>query len=158
MTAAVARLRAAPPRSWLFVPALKAREWLPKAIAAGADAVILDLEDATAPSEKERAREVVRGLALEKRERPFIAVRVNGSPPAVEDDCAAAVASGADAVILPKVEGTYQVRRACALLEGSDLAVLPMIETARAVLVALDLAEADERVGSLMFGGGDLAA
>ena len=154
----LAQLKRTPPRTWLFVPALRAQEWLPKAIASGADGIVIDLEDATAPSEKDAAREVVRGLGLSPSERPAIVVRVNPSPPEVEDDCAAAVAARADGIVLPKVEGEFQVRRAAMFLEGSDLAVLPMVETARAVLKALELAEAGERVASLMFGGGDLAA
>jgi citrate lyase beta subunit len=153
-----ARLKETPPRSWLFVPALKAPEWIPKAIASGADGVIVDLEDATAPGEKARAREVVRGLALAARERPAIVVRANSDPDLLEPDCAAAIASGADGVVLPNVEGPFQVHRAAMFLGGSELAVLPMIETARAVLLAREIAEADERVASLMFGGGDLAA
>jgi len=149
----------------LFVPALRAAEWIPKATAAGADAIVIDLEDATAPDQKERAREAVSGLAVAKRERPAILVRVNPSPPAVDLDCAAAVASGADGIVLPKVEGTFQVRRAAMFLAESErgrtdrvLAVYPMVETARAVLTALDLADADPRVAGLCFGGGDLSA
>ncbi len=165
------QLKRTPPRSWLFVPALKAVDWLPKAIAAGADAVILDLEDATAPAEKDRARDVVRGLRLERLAAPpaappAVVVRVNSSPPELDADIAAAVAAGADGVILPKVRGPFQVRRCARFLEeaegaaGTDrrLAVLPMIETPRAVLLALEIAEAHERVAGLMFGGGDLSA
>lgn len=151
-----ADLKRTPPRTWLFVPALRAPEWIPKAAASGADAIVVDLEDATAPAEKGRAREVVRSLALAGRDRPAIVVRVNPSPPELEEDIAAAVASGADGVVLPKVEGPFQVRRAATLAER--LALLPMIETPRAVVRALDIADADERVASLMFGGGDLSA
>lgn len=158
-------------RSWLFVPALKAPDWLPKAIAAGADAVVVDLEDATAPAEKARARDVVRGLALEgaataATERPAIVVRVNSSPPELDEDIAAAVAAGADGVVLPKVRGPFQVRRCAWFIDEAEtaaradrrLAVLPMIETPRAVLLALAIAEAHERVAGLLFGGGDLSA
>jgi len=155
----VEELKKSPPRSFLFVPALKAPAWIPKAIATGADAVIIDLEDATAPQERPRAREVVRGLTLPTT--PAIVVRINSSPPDLEDDIAAAVAAGAHGVILPKVQGPWQVRRCAWFLEeagGPDLAILPMIETARAVLRALDIADADHRVVSLMFGGGDLSA
>lgn len=159
-------LRRAPPRTWLFVPALRAPEWIPKATASGADAVVVDLEDATAPGEKGRAREIVRGLRLGRRERPAIVVRVNASPPELEADVVAAVASGADGVVLPKVDGPWQIHRASTLLgeaerterTGRRLAVCPMVETARAVLRALDIADADDRVASLMFGGGDLSA
>lgn len=163
---AIDDLKRFPPRSWLFVPALKAREWLPKALATGADAVIVDLEDATAPTEKDRAREVVASLRLGVPEGRTVVVRVNSSPPELEDDMAAAVASGADGVVLPKAQGPWQVRRCAWLLEEAEaaaratrhLAVLPMIETPRAVLRALDIADAHERVAGLLFGGGDLAA
>ena len=155
----VERLKQRPPRSWLFVPALKAPEWLGKAIATGADAIIVDLEDATAPDEKERAREVVAGLRLPAE--PVVVVRVNPSPPELEGDVPAAVRAGAQGVVLPKVEGPWQVRRCAAFLEeagGAHLAILPMIESPRAVLRALDIVDADTRVASLMFGGGDLSA
>ena len=155
----VEELTRTPPRSWLFVPALRAPEWIPKAATSGADAIIVDLEDATAPSEKARAREVVRGLSLP--ERPVVVVRINSSPPELDDDIAAAVAARAHGVILPKVQGPWQVRRCAWLLEeagGPGLAILPMIETGRAVLRALDIADADHHVASLMFGGGDLSA
>lgn len=152
-------LKRTPPRSWLFVPALKAPEWLSKAIATGADAIIIDLEDATAPHEKDRAREVVAGLTLPTE--PTIVVRVNHSPPELGGDIKASVAAGAAGVVLPKVDGTWQVRRCASLLEesgGAHMGILPMIETGRAVLRALDIADADHRVVSLMFGGGDLSA
>lgn len=160
------RLRAAPPRTWLFVPALRAPEWLPKAIATGTDAVIVDLEDATAPDEKDRAREVVRGLSLGGEpagrrsseggsEDPWVFVRVN---PAPEErflaDVAAAVAARASGIVLPKGSGPEEVRRVPAEVP----AILVQIETARGVLRALDLADADPRVIGLGFGGEDLSA
>ena len=156
------RLRERPPRSWLFVPALRAPDWLPKAIASGADGIIVDLEDATAPSEKDRAREVVRGLGIRPRDHPAIVVRVNSDPDVLEPDCGAVVASGADGVIVPKVEGPFAIRRAAMFLSQTEtdrqLAIIPMVETARSVLIALELAEADGRVAALGFGGGDLSA
>lgn len=148
-----------PPRSWLFVPALRGPEWLPKAIATGADAVILDLEDATAPAEKDRATEVVAGMRLPPS--PAVVVRVNPDPDRLELELPAAVKAGAAGVILPKVHGPWQVRRCAWFLEeagGKDLAILPMIESARAVMRALDIADADKHVAALMFGGGDLSA
>ncbi len=148
------RIRASPPRSWLFVPALRAPEWLPKAIATGADAIIVDLEDATAPDEKDRAREVVRGLSL-GGERPWIFVRVNPSPDErFLADVAAAVAAQASGIVLPKGSRPHDVRR----VPADVPAVLVQIETARGVLRALDLAEADPRVIGLGFGGEDLSA
>lgn len=148
------RLRASPPRTWLFVPALRAPEWIPKAIATGADAIIVDLEDATAPDEKDRAREVVRGLAL-GGDAPWRVVRVNPGPDErFAADVAAAVAAGASGIVLPKGSRPEDVQRVPAAIP----AILVQIETARGVLRALELAEADPRVVGLGFGGEDLSA
>lgn len=148
------RLRASPPRTWLFVPALRAPEWVPKATATGADAIIVDLEDATAPDEKDRAREVVRGLAL-GGDAPWRFVRVNPGPDErFAADVAAAVAAGASGIVLPKGSRPEDVQRVPAAVP----AILVQIETARGVLRALDLADADPRVVGLGFGGEDLSA
>ncbi|MBA2371594.1 MAG: CoA ester lyase [Chloroflexi bacterium] len=153
-TITVERLRASPPRTWLFVPALRAPEWIPKAVATGTDAVIVDLEDATAPDEKERAREVVRGLRL-GGESPWMFVRVNPVPDErFLADVAAAVAAGAPGIVLPKGARPDDVRR----VPADVSAILVQIETARGVLRALDLADADPRVIGLGFGGEDLSA
>ena len=150
----VARLREAPPRSWLFVPALRAPEWLAKARATGTDAIIVDLEDATAPDEKERARDVVRGLSL-GGERPWTFVRVNAAPDRLlAPDLEAAIASGASGIVLPKVSRAEELARVPAGIS----AVLVMIENARGVLRALEIAESDPRVVGLAFGGEDLSA
>lgn len=148
-------LRRAPPRSWLFVPALRAPEWLPKGIASGADALIVDLEDATAPDEKDRAREVVRGLALPRGQRPVMVVRVNAGPrERHEADLRAAVDSGASAVVLPKVEDPGEVRAA----GWTGLALVVMVETAKGLLRAAEIAAAQEHVSALAFGSFDFSA
>jgi citrate lyase subunit beta/citryl-CoA lyase len=158
----VDRLRAAPPRSWLFVPALKAKEWIPKAAAAGADAVIVDLEDATAPAEKERAREFVRSLRLgpgagsgAAAGGPVIFVRVNAYPrDEMGAELAIAVASGAAGAVLPKVDDPQTVIGAA----WHGLALVPMIESARGLIRAADIAAANELVVGLAFGSWDFAA
>lgn len=148
------KLRAAPPRTWLFVPALRAPEWLPKAVATGADAIIVDLEDATAPDEKDRARDVVRSQRL-GGDRPWMFVRVNPTPDGrFLADVAAAVQAGASGIVLPKGSRPEDVRH----VPREVSAILVQIETARGVLRALDLAEADPRVIGLGFGGEDLSA
>lgn len=137
------------------MPALRAPEWLPKAAASGADGIVIDLEDATAPDEKDRARALVRGLRLGPVERPVVVVRVNGDPPDRHDaDLRAAVESGARVVMLPKVDGPDVVRAAAVY----GLALAPMIETARGLLHAADIAAAHALVGALVFGSFDLAA
>jgi len=160
----VERLRAAPPRSWLFVPALKAAEWIPKAAAAGADAVIVDLEDATAPAEKERARELVRTLRLSGGPdassgvaavtRPAIFVRVNTDPETLEVELAAAAQSGALGIVIPKVDSPGMVVGAA----WHGLALVPMIESARGLLRSAEIAAAHEQVAAIAFGSFDFAA
>jgi citrate lyase beta subunit len=148
------RLREAPPRTWLFVPALRAPEWLPKAVATGADAIIVDLEDATAPDEKDRARDVVGGLSL-GGESPWIFVRVNAEPGArLSADVDAAARAGASGIVLPKASSADDVRR----VPAQVAAILVQVETARGVLRALELGEADPRVVGLGFGAEDLSA
>lgn len=156
----IAQLREAPPRSWLFVPALRAREWIPKALAAGADAVIVDLEDATAPDEKERACAVVRELALDAYGGAPVFVRVNAAPDErFASDLAAARAARAAGVVLPKAGGASDVARVSRVDPArSAPAILVMVETARGVLSALELAESDARVVGLAFGAEDLSA
>ena len=150
----VASLREDQPRTWLFVPALRAPEWLAKAVATGTDAVIVDLEDATAPNEKERAREVVRGLSL-GGSSPWVFVRVNPGPSArFAADVAAALQAGASGIVLPKASSAQDVRRVPAQVG----AILVQVETARGVLRALELAESDPRVVGLGFGAEDLSA
>lgn len=147
-------LRKTPLRTWLFVPALRAPEWLPKAKATGTDAIIVDLEDATAPDEKERAREVVRGLYL-GGESPLVFVRVNPTPEArLSADVAAAARAGASGIVLPKASSADDVR----CVSAAAVAILVQVETARGVLRALELAEADPRVMGLAFGAEDLSA
>ncbi len=164
MSETVDRLRAAPPRSWLFVPALKAAEWIPKAAAAGADAVIVDLEDATAPAEKERARELVRGLHLGGRPdassggaavtRPAIFIRVNLDPETLEVELAAAAESGALGIVIPKVDAPGMVVGAA----WHGLALVPMIESARGLLRSAEIAAAHVQVAAIAFGSFDFAA
>jgi citrate lyase beta subunit len=146
-------LRRAPPRSWLFVPAPRAPEWIPKAIASGADAIVIDLEDATAPDEKDRAREVVRGLKLESG-GPVMAVRVNSAPrDRHEADLRAAVDSGATALLLPKIDAPDTVRAA----GWTGLALVLLIETAKGVVNAPHVAAAHDHVAALAFGSFDLS-
>lgn len=153
----VERLRQAPPRSWLFVPALRAPEWLPKAFASGADVVIVDLEDATAPEEKDRAREVVRQLQL-REARGDAFVRVNASTDRLHADLRAAVEAGAHGVVLPKMQDGAEVVDVARSIADGGLAIMPIVETARGVLNAAAIAAADECVCALGFGGEDLCA
>jgi citrate lyase subunit beta / citryl-CoA lyase len=148
-------------RSVLFVPGSGPRT-LEKARSLPADAVILDLEDAVAPAAKEEARRLVLGAlaggGFGHRER---IVRVNGlGTPWGRADLEAAARSGADAVLLPKVESAAEVRTAERVLEEGGapphLPIWCMIETPRGVLAAAEIAAATPRLSCLVMGTADL--
>ncbi|MFJ8949730.1 HpcH/HpaI aldolase/citrate lyase family protein [Streptomyces sp. NPDC102381] len=138
--------------SWLFVPASRPDRFA-KAAASGADAVIIDLEDAVAAGDKATARDHLRAAWPRDTDVP-VAVRVNG-PRTVEfaDDLAVCRALSPAAVVLPKTESAAQVREAA---EASGCRVLPLIETARG-LVNLDGIAAEPASVRLLFGSIDLA-
>lgn len=112
-------------RAPLFVPADRP-ERFGKAAASGADAVILDLEDAVAPAAKATARAALR--------RDFttlpVIVRINAAATAWHaDDLAAAAALRPAAVMVPKAESPDDLRRIAAAL--ADIPLLALVETAR---------------------------
>ena len=144
------------PRTYLFVPGDRP-ERFDKALASGADAVVLDLEDAVAPADKARARAAVaqrlRMATADQRAR-FV-VRINDVASAEFDaDLLMLAACDAAHVMLPKAEHAGPVARLRASCTG--IAVLALIETARGVLNAETLA-ATEGVSRLVFGTIDFA-
>ncbi len=157
MTAAAVR----PRRSVLYVPGSNARA-LEKARTLAADGLILDLEDAVAPQAKEEARRlVVAALARGGYGFRETAVRVNGAAtPWGADDLSAVARSGADAVLLPKVERAAEVRAAEAALHAAgapgSLRLWCMIETPRGVLALPEIAAASPRLACLVAGTSDL--
>jgi citrate lyase subunit beta / citryl-CoA lyase len=135
-------------RSYLFAPGNNAK-LIGKVFEAGADAVILDLEDAVPPGERATAREMVRA-ALASR---TAWVRVNASG---TDACAAdldAVAGVAAGIRIPKAESPDDVAWVTARAPG--LPVMCAIETARGVLAAAEIAAAPSVV-RIAIGGIDL--
>ncbi|MEO3762567.1 CoA ester lyase [Streptomyces sp. B8F3] len=138
--------------SWLFVPATRPDRF-GKAVGSGADAVIVDLEDAVAAADKAAARDDLYAGWPRDAAVP-VAVRVNG-PRAAEfaDDLAVCRALSPAAVVLPKAESAAQVRQAA---RASGAPVLPLIESARG-LVGLDGIAAEPDCLRLLFGSVDLA-
>ncbi|WP_460399664.1 HpcH/HpaI aldolase/citrate lyase family protein [Actinophytocola sediminis] len=118
-----------------------------------ADSVILDLEDAVAPSEKAAARAaVVRALTEGTVSPDRCVVRINPPEGAWgRDDVAALRDSPVTTMMLPKAADPDQLAR----LAPWD--VVALCETARGVLAARELSEVDNCVG-LMWGGEDLTA
>jgi citrate lyase subunit beta/citryl-CoA lyase len=133
----------------LFVPGDRP-ERFGKAAAAGADAVIIDLEDAVAPAAKAAARQNLSGLALAAP----VMLRINGlNSPWAADDLSAA-ASPIAAVMLPKAEGPDQIAQ---VRQATGLAVVALVETALGLARAREIAGADG-VARLAFGSLDFAA
>jgi citrate lyase subunit beta / citryl-CoA lyase len=135
-------------RSYLFAPGHNAK-LLHKVFAVGADAVILDLEDAVPEDAKDRARQMV---AETIREHAAL-VRVN--PPRTDEIAkdVDAVAAHAAAIRIPKCESPDDVAWVAA--RAPDVPLVPAIETARGVLAAQEIAHAPA-VAHLSIGGLDL--
>jgi citrate lyase subunit beta/citryl-CoA lyase len=150
-----------PRRSVLYMPGANTRA-LEKARSLAADALIFDLEDAVAPDAKTAARANVVAAAQSrgygKRE---IAIRCNGLATAWgRDDVRAIARSGADAVLVPKVESAADVAAIVALLDSAGapgaMAVWAMIETPLGVLHAGEIAAGHPRLGLFIMGTNDL--
>ena len=149
-------------RSLLFVPADGGKK-LDKAMASGADAVIVDLEDSIAPEGKTRARGLAAGFvkeAVTQAARPHLVVRVNGLRTGlIDDDLDAVVAARPDAIMLPKAEGGAAVTHADAKLTAREaIAGLPdghikivaiATETAQALFLASTYRGASARLSEL---------
>lgn len=114
-------------RSYLFVPANRP-ERIAKAQQAGADAVIVDLEDAVAPADKAAARDA---LARHLAPGAPVLVRINGADtPWFADDLKLCAAAGVSGVLLPKAEEA-QALADIARAIGAGKAIVPIVETAR---------------------------
>ena len=141
------------PRTYLFVPGDRPERFA-KALASGADAVVLDLEDAVAAGAKDAARASV-AQALAGGDASRLVVRINdASTPWYAADLAMLAATRAPMVMLPKSEreaDIAQVRAAC-----PTIAALALVESARGVLAAEALA-AVPGVQRLVFGTIDFA-
>jgi len=138
-------------RSLLFLPASNPRA-IDKARRAGADMVVLDLEDAVKPEDKAAARQAAVAAVAEPWEMP-VAIRINGlASDFIEEDLAAVATSAADFIVVPRVESAEVID---AVWQETQRGVLAMIETAAGVLAAAGIAR---EVAGLIAGTNDLAA
>jgi citrate lyase subunit beta/citryl-CoA lyase len=111
-------------RSYLFVPGHRPDRF-DKACAAGADQVIIDLEDAVPPADKAKAREAVAAWLSPGR---AVLVRINGADSEwFRDDLALCGKPGVAGIVLPKAEREADL---AALAEAGAQAILPLIESA----------------------------
>jgi citrate lyase subunit beta / citryl-CoA lyase len=141
------------PRSYLFVPGNRPDRFA-KASAAGADSVVVDLEDAVPPSEKAAALAALADWL--RPERPVV-VRINSAATQwFAQDAAVCREPGVAAIMLPKTESVEDVSRLEEITEGTvpSIPILPMIETARGSFNALQIAQC-ARVSRLVFGALD---
>jgi (3S)-malyl-CoA thioesterase len=148
-----------PYRSVLYMPGSNARA-LEKARSLPADALILDLEDAVAPPEKDKARKLVsEAIAAGGYGRRKLIVRINALDTAWgKDDLAAVVGVKPDAVLLPKADRAEDI---LAVAEGiadapGDIAIWAMMETPLGILNAGEIAASHPRLGGFVLGTNDL--
>jgi citrate lyase subunit beta/citryl-CoA lyase len=143
-------------RSLLFVPGDRP-ERFPKAVASGADALILDLEDSVAPEKKPEARAAVAAWLADRGDVPCF-VRVNPLDGGeVRADLEAVLRARPDGVVLPKAEGAASVRALVAL--GVSVPILPIAtETPAAVFELGTYREVGEHLAGLTWGAEDLPA
>lgn len=150
-------------RSWLFTPATRPDRF-PKAAAAGADVVIIDLEDAVAPTEKDAARRTaIAALSAKEASPPAWALRMNGLGTRAGFADMAALLDSAVAptfLILPKTESGAELIMADRLLKdaGKTTRLVALVESAAGLAVLDNLARASNRLAAIMIGAADLAA
>ncbi len=158
-------------RSALFVPGDSTAK-LAKSLSAGADALILDLEDSVAAERKAGARETTLAFLADARKsqaRPLLMVRINALETSLADaDLDAVVAGSPDAIILPKAEGGAAIahldaklaaREAIHGLPDGEIRILPIAtETASALFVAGTYGGVSARLMGLSWGAEDLSA
>ena len=154
-------------RSFLFVPGDSERK-LAKGTASGADALILDLEDAVAPARKPVAREMVaEHLHAAPARTPQLWVRINPLDEGGLEDLAAVVRGAPDGIVVPKVHGPADIVRLSHYLDALEkrdgvavpARILPVAtETARAPFALGRYAETPlPRLYGLTWGAEDLS-
>jgi citrate lyase subunit beta / citryl-CoA lyase len=146
-------------RSSLFVPVGVPRFYA-KAAASGADAIVLDLEDAIPPGAKLQARAGLQAARQAVQARRCV-IRVNADPDLLAGDIKACAAAGADEVLLPKVESAADLEAARQLIArhgGWRPALSILVETMEGVRRLPALICDGGPIASVALGMEDLAA
>ncbi len=147
-----------PHRSVLYMPGSNARA-LEKARTLDVDAVILDLEDAVAPDQKDVARDqVVVAVSAGGFGHRRVVVRINGLETAGgRADLGAIIGGQPDAILLPKVEKPDIIQEVARFLpQDGSIRIWAMMETPRAMLAAQDIADASPLMEAFVLGTNDL--
>lgn len=137
-------------RSLLFVPGGRA-DMIAKVGRSGPDGVVLDLEDAVAPGDKESARSTVVEALASLDVPALVLVRVNApDSPWFDDDVAAVAATRADGVVLPKLERSIDLVGLRSQLDAhgrGDAVIVGGLESAAGVVDARSLLSVGATVG-----------
>jgi citrate lyase subunit beta/citryl-CoA lyase len=155
-------------RSLLFVPGDSERK-LEKGLSAGADVLIVDLEDSVAADRKQAAREIAGHFVREQAASARIYVRVNELDGGMTDaDLSALIPSRPAGIMLPKAVGSADIERLseklrvheaeAGLPDGSVRVIALITETARGLLAAPTLRHPLPRLAGLTWGAEDLSA
>lgn len=151
-----------PLRSVLYVPADQEKT-LAKVQALAADAYILDLEDAIAPSEKIQSRERVKQFCAEASHLSHkLIIRINSlETDWGYDDLSVFAGAKVSAILLPKIESAQQIHKVESLLTiqkaPQTVKLWAMMETPLAILNAKEIARSSDRLSCLVMGTSDLA-
>ena len=148
-------------RSTLILP-VNIPRFVEKAYQRGADAILLDLEDAVPPAEKANARKLIKdSIPVAARGGAEVGVRINKDASLLSLDVEASVYQGMDCITLPKTESAEEVRNLEALVEKLERArgIKPghiqfsiLIESPRGLLKAQEIAAASPRIESMTIG------
>jgi len=152
-----------PVRSFLFVPGNR-ESMLEKAAGAGADALILDLEDSVPAGDKIVARELVSGKIAElSRKQQRVWVRINRSAYLYDlDDLLAVVRPGLEGIFISKPNGPEDVHTASSMIAEAEsrnglafgtVRLIPLLESARSMQLCFEIAEIP-RVAALVGSAG----
>ncbi|HEY6630898.1 MAG TPA: CoA ester lyase, partial [Rhizobiaceae bacterium] len=156
-------------RSLLFVPGDSERK-LEKGFSAGADVVIVDLEDSVAPDNKPLARRLAPSAIRSRRAGgPLVYVRVNDlSTGLADDDLAAIVPARPDGIVLPKSQGAADVQHLATRLRVAEIEaglpdggirIIPIVtETGLGTLSTATYPNCSPRLAGLTWGAEDLSA
>lgn len=152
-------------RSQLFVPANRPR-YVGAASSAGADGIILDLEDSVPPHQREAARAALSSAVRLLSKSHYVSVRVNKPFEVLIADLDAAIYAKPAALVIPKVESALEVSIIDALVAEREIAsglargsteLQVLVETCAGLAKVLEIARSSPRIVSVTLGVEDLA-
>ncbi len=151
-------------RSMLFIPGNNPG-MLQNGGVFGADSVILDLEDAVAPTEKDAARFLIaHALRTVDYGCSEKVIRINPLDTFAAEDIKAIVPCCPDTILVPKVESAEDIHAAAAMIAAAErpnqtpVKIIALLETPRGIIEAYNIAKADPRVVALALGAEDYTA